>query len=674
MAEYHQIGKYVLLKELPETPLGRNFRAAELGPTGLNRIVHLTRLVDEVTPEVQFQQTLQAKFDGIKNLLHEGIIKPLEVKNLNGVFVSQEFVEGFSIKQVLNRCVKNSLPFSVDYAIYTVARLCNTLEYSHSQSVLNAPVLHGGLTPYNIYYTFDGEVKVMDWNIVASSETMATARNIFLQRYQLYLSPGQTEGRPTVQTSDVFQMGLLFYEMVTGAPLYTINRQENIEQMVEKLYTEQKTIDGKPIPDEIIRIISKALAVNPNLRYPSIKAMREDIDTLLYSGTYLATATKTSFFLNSVYKEEIKAIRGNVERELALNYAPYIAKLAEKAAATPGAEEVTAEEITSQILPASEELIVEPEGIEIEADDDFRTYTRKKQVPYPLIAGVSVVTAIVVAIILLIVGGTKEQDIKPVVDTDAMIKQEEEKAALEQRTRELEARLNNAEQEKEQTAARLQELQRLREERRQLEEQQAEEERKLQEAQAAQAQKDAAEQQRQREAERRRREQQKLIEQARAREGGGASGTPARTEPAPTRTGNETGTQSGGNTGANTGSNTGNTSKPATQPTTTPTTTQPAQPQVVNGGDPGLVMSPISRIAPKYPRSLSRAGIRRSGSVQILVMINSNGTVQSARPLGGDPVFHTEAVKAVEKWRWTAPTKNGKPVLVSMVVQVNFNP
>ncbi len=662
MAEYHQIGKYVLLKELPESPLGRNFRAAELGPTGLNRIVYLTRLIDEVTPEVRYQQVLQAKFDGIRGLLHEGITKPYEVNTESGVFVSQEYIEGFSFKSVLNRCVKNNLPFSVDYALYAASRLCNTLEYAHSQTVAGTPLLHGGLTPYNVFFTFEGEVKVIDWGIVAATDGMATARNVFLQRYQLYLSPGQTEAKPTVPTSDVFQIGLVFYEMITGAPLYTINRQENIDQMIERLYTDQKSIDGKPISDEIIQILSKALAQNPTVRYPTVRALREDLDTLLYSGTYLATATKTSFFLKSVYREEIKSIQNNMERELSMNYAPYVAKLAEPTALPLGVEELSAEEITGQHLPETGSIGDITGGMEIESDDDFKTYTRKRQLPVAWLAGGGVTIAILAVIITLIIAGSKGQEIRPAAATEALIRQQQREQENQATLKEQEEQLANLRREKDLADQELATFTTERQRRQQLDDQIREENRKLEEAQESARIQKEAEDQRLATEQKERAKRDRLARLAANLDN--PSGTPTSTTTAPPVS-------------------TATTVIPPVRTTTTPPTpTGTAQPTtrpvtadtilIVQSNAPGLEMTMATRVAPKYPRTLRRLGLRRRGKVQIILVIGTTGAVESARILSGDKVFHQEALKAVQQWTWTPPTQNGKPVKVSLTVAVNF--
>jgi TonB family protein len=666
MAEYHQIGKYVLLKELPETPLGRNFRAAELGPTGLNRIVHLTRLIDEVTPEVRFQQILQSRFINMRELLHEGIIKPLEVSNLTGVFISQEYVEGVSLKAVINRCVKNQLPFSADYTIYTAAKLCNTLEYAHSNMLGNLPLIHGGLNPYNIYFTFTGDVKIVDWNIVAAADSMSNARNVFLQRYQLYLSPEQMEGQPSGMSTDIFQIGLIFYEMLTGSPLFTINRQEKIDDMVQALYTSQKTIDGQPIPDEIINIVSKALAVNPVLRYPSMKAMREDLDTLLYSGTYLATPTKTSFFLNSVYKEEIKILSANLNRERNMNYSPYLSDIAEKALAHTGeAEEISVEEISAQILPEAGEILVEDEEIYTEVDDQFITYTRRKKspiMPY-IIGGASVIFAVLLTLLLV---GQQEPEIRTVSRPEDIVKAREYNDALS-KLQQLEAQITQNEAERTAAEERLKQLeadrQKATREQTALEDEQRriallQEQQKLLQEQVDREKKEKE----RKDAE----EKERLAKMAATLD---SASTPATTTARPTTTLTSTLTTSSpaGNPTAARTTATGTTS------TGTPgASTSPNLPVVVPGNDPDLVMETISKEPPRYPSALRRTGIRKRGMVRLIVLVGTNGEPESVKVLTGDKVFHTEAVRTVSRWRWTPPKRKGQPVKVSLVVAVNF--
>jgi TonB family protein len=121
------------------------------------------------------------------------------------------------------------------------------------------------------------------------------------------------------------------------------------------------------------------------------------------------------------------------------------------------------------------------------------------------------------------------------------------------------------------------------------------------------------------------------------------------------------------------------TSNPTTTRTAT-TTLQPRtgttsanlEPPVVGSDEPGLVLVLQHQEPPQYPRSLRRTGIRKSGTVRLMVLIGANGVPESVRPLAGDRVFYSEAIKAVEQWRWAPPKRNGQAVRVTYVVAVNF--
>jgi len=666
MAEYHQVGKYILLRELPETPLGRNFRAAEMGPTGLNRIVHLTRLINEVAPETKFQTMLSGKYFGTGKFLHEGISKGYEVNNIGGIFISQENVQGFSIKAIIKRCVKNNLPFSLDYVIYTASKMCNTLEYAHNQIVGTDPLIHGGITPYNVYITFDGDVKIQDWSVVACTDYMATARNIFLQRYQLYLAPEQVDGRPVTPAVDIFQVGLIIYEMITGNPLYTINRQENVQQMIEDLYTHQRIFDGKTPPPEMLSIISKALSMNPATRYPSIRAMREELDTLLYSGVYLATATKTSFFINSIYKEEIKNLKANLESELNMNYADYLLASQTPPPAPQGAPrqavELTAEEISAQIFPDTGQIQVEDEGIGTEVGVDFISYTRKKQSRLiPALLGSAGV--IILTLLIIIIAGRGEPEVKTIDTPEALAR----KAELEQKKIEVQLK----EQQLSKTA---EELRLMQEKLSVLEtDKTAREQERTKLVDEGNRIRIAVEEQKKREdTERAKKSSDDQTEKDRlarlAAEMDRGSSQPAGNPPTST-------------TATTTVNPT--TSNPGSRPDTTPVTTS-SQPSTnrtldqanvpyVRGDNPDLVMKSISRPDLVYPKSLARAGIRKKASVLLLLYIDTDGRVEKVDVLSGETLFVAEAKKVALNWRFTPPVmKDGRKVRVTKTQPFDF--
>ena len=221
----------------------------------------------------------------------------------------------------------------------------------------------------------------------------------------------------------------------------------------------KRVIDGKNIPEEIVNIVSKALSVNPATRYPSIRAMREDLDTLLYSGTYLATTTKTSFFINSIYKDEIARFKDNLSTELTLNYAPYLMSITE-GAEEPAGEAAEGEEAASiSALPEAGEIAAEDEDIVGDVGDEFRTYTRRKQ--FPLVLSLIIIAAVILSVVVtvLIVGKEEKPEFRPVVSPEDIAR----KAELERMRKtvdELRTSIESREQEKTEAEARLRELER----------------------------------------------------------------------------------------------------------------------------------------------------------------------------------------------------------------------
>jgi hypothetical protein len=416
----------------------------------------------------------------------------------------------------------------------------------------------------------------------------------------------------------------------------------------------------------MLSIISKALSVNPVTRYPSIRAMREELDTLLYSGVYLATATKTSFFINSIYKEEIKNLKANLESEYKMSYADYLLTSATPPPAPQGAPgqavELTAEEISAQMLPDSGQIQVEDEGIGTEVGVDFISYTRKKQSRLiPALLGSAGV--IILTLLIIIIAGRGEPEVKTIDTPEALAR----KAELDQKRVEVqqkEQQLNKTAEELRVMQEKLSVLETDKVAREQERTRLVEEGNRIRIAAEEQKKKD--------DAERLKKTADDQIEKDRlatlAAEMDKGSSQPAGNPPTST-------------TATTTVNPT--TSNPGARPATTPaaTSSQPATNRTldqanvpyVSGNDPNLVMTIIDQPRPIYPKTLARAGIRKKTSVIMFLTIDTDGRVEKADSLSGEALFVAEAKKVVMSWRFTPPVlKDGRKVRVTKAFTINF--
>jgi len=206
-----------------------------------------------------------------KKLVHPGVVRVFSDEDRSRCYMVLEWVEGRLLRQVMNE----QKPFPQDRAIRITIALCNALDYVHSQGVV-----HRDLKPENIMVGPDDQVKLIDFGIAANagSRRLTFAKLTEAMGTPDYISPEQVKGKRGDARSDVYSLGIMFYEMLTGTVPFTGPNPFVI--MNERLL-------NNPIPPrevnpqispQLQEIIYRALERDPSKRYPNAHEFALDLE------------------------------------------------------------------------------------------------------------------------------------------------------------------------------------------------------------------------------------------------------------------------------------------------------------------------------------------------------------------------------------------------------------
>ena len=203
---------------------------------------------------------------------HRNILRIHDLGDVDGVkFISMDYVEG----QDLQALIRSEGPLPVPRALVLARQLCEALQAAH-----DAGILHRDLKPHNVLVGAGDHVYVGDFGLarlLESSEDGLTSTGM-VPGTPRYMSPEQVEGKPLDQRSDLYGLGLILYEMVTGKlPFSGASASEQMLQRVRSLPTDPRSF--KPdLPDHWRRIILRCLERNPEARYASARDVAADLD------------------------------------------------------------------------------------------------------------------------------------------------------------------------------------------------------------------------------------------------------------------------------------------------------------------------------------------------------------------------------------------------------------
>ncbi len=267
LGERYRIGGVLGRGGMAEVHLGRDLR--------LNREVAVKVLRSDLARDPSFQVRFRREAQAAASLNHPAIVAVYDTgedRSASGAtpYIVMEYVEGDTLRDVLRREGR----LRPEKAMELAADICGALDFSHRNGIV-----HRDVKPGNVMITPDGAVKVMDFGIaraVSDSAATMTSTAAVIGTAQ-YLSPEQARGEGVDARSDVYSVGCLLYELVTGAPPFTGDSPVSVAYQHVREDPRLPSSINPAIPPELDAILMKAMAKNPANRYQSAADMRSDL-------------------------------------------------------------------------------------------------------------------------------------------------------------------------------------------------------------------------------------------------------------------------------------------------------------------------------------------------------------------------------------------------------------
>ena len=690
MARKEKFGKLVLLEEIEPSLLGVDYRAAKLGPNGLEKIVTLLRLRPAVSSNSEVARSLMDQVKIAAQFQNPNILKIFGIGKVESTYyITYEFVEGRSLHQVLDRGRLEGYPFAVDHALLIASKVAAALEYVHARrNDAGARMFHGLLAPATVLVSYEGEVRLKSFGYWPSR---VREGELLLEAERYYLAPEQAGGGLGDTRSDVYGLGAILFETLTGQP-----PSAGIDSavLVGSAKLTSPSSDDDSVPKPLADILQKALAPDPQARYGDIAEMRKAIDTLLFSGDFTPTTFNLAFFMHSLFRDDMESEAKGLQAEREASYAEY---LAEEAARPVPAPRVSAppdsktEAFDPRLLglprheDAPEPVAAEPAvpvahpphgsspGISPKAAAENFTFHKDepRKSKTPVLAGVAALLLVGAGGYYFLMGRPSAPPAVPAPVSPTTLSPDA--VAAQQRVKELEEKLRALEEEKQAAEAKAGDDAKKKMEAQAKAKGQEVDQAALLRAEEEARQKTRKEQERKQQEETKRLEEQKREEEARIAEERRRAEEAAAEQAAAAQAAQAQVLAQAAQT------------PPPTLPPTPPPTTAPAAPvapavsalrpgALVSLNDAGVIAPVLDKKPPlAYPPIALRQ--RVEGTVTLNVLVDERGTVIDTQILaaaGGKSGLAEAAADYAKRWKYRAATKDGVPVKVWTEVKVVF--
>ena len=263
-------GRYQIIRTRGEGGMANVYLAYD---TILEREVAVKVLRGDLANDEKFVKRFQREAKAASSLNHPNIVEMYDVGEDDGnYFIVMEYVNGKTLKSLIKKRGALSLSETIDIML----QLTSGIAVAH-----DSYIIHRDLKPQNVMILEDGRVKITDFGIAVALNSMELTQTNSVMGSVHYLPPEQANGNGATVKSDIYSLGILMYELLTGKlPFKGDNAVEiAIKQMKEKI---PSIIAQNPsIPQSVENVVLKACAKNPENRYDSVKEMHDDLKTVL---------------------------------------------------------------------------------------------------------------------------------------------------------------------------------------------------------------------------------------------------------------------------------------------------------------------------------------------------------------------------------------------------------
>ncbi|MEN9786052.1 MAG: hypothetical protein RLZZ299_1316 [Pseudomonadota bacterium] len=328
-------GKYYLLDRLAVGGMAEIFRARTFGEGGFENQLVIKRILAHLSENDAFVRMFMDEAKITVQLQHANIVRIYDFGRIrDNYFIAMEYVDGKDVKLLLRKLSERRKLLPREYAAFIAMEAAKGLDVAHKRVGIDGTplhVVHRDVSPSNVLVSYQGEVKVADFGIVKAATVVETTAAGTLKGKFEYMSPEQARGHELDRRSDIFSLGIILHEMLTGRRLFKSDNDLRTLERIKAGDIPRPSALHAHVPPRLDQIVMRALAMDPDARYQEARDMAADLLEFLYPVPPDVTQQSLAAFLGEVFSEEIAGERARLEdgirRARAMHDAPDVLEL-----------------------------------------------------------------------------------------------------------------------------------------------------------------------------------------------------------------------------------------------------------------------------------------------------------------------------------------------------------
>ncbi|HEV8631987.1 MAG TPA: serine/threonine-protein kinase, partial [Thermoanaerobaculia bacterium] len=306
-----QFGQYALLDRVALGGMAEVWKARMKGVEGFQKTVAIKKILPHLTDSVDFVTMFIDEAKLAAQLNHPNIIHIYDLGKLESdYYIAMEYVEGKDLRSILNTARRREMPLPAGLALLVAGRLASALDYAHRKRDFDnreLGLVHRDVSPQNVLISYEGEIKLCDFGIVKAVAKASKTQMGALKGKLQYMSPEQAWGRVVDARSDIFSLGAVLFEMLTGRRLFAGESEISVLEAVRECRVQSVRELEPSVAEPVEAIVRRALAKDPDDRYQTAGEMQKEIEAVLYTFKPTPGQELLAAYMRRLYSDEAQA-------------------------------------------------------------------------------------------------------------------------------------------------------------------------------------------------------------------------------------------------------------------------------------------------------------------------------------------------------------------------------
>lgn len=282
-------GKYQLVERLARGGMAEVFKAKSHGVEGFEKTLVIKRILPELSSNPQFVEMFINEAKIAVTLSHANVVQVFDLGRAeDSYFIAMEFVAGYDLATLIRRAKVQRQTIKPELAVFVVSELAKALDYAHRRRDAHLRplhIVHRDVSPQNVLVSFEGEVKLTDFGVAKARTFMAQATEAgVLKGKYAYMSPEQSRGEPVDARTDLYALGVVLFELLSGTnPFEGDSTYETLRRVREGDRASLQQL-APEVSDELAQIVERSIHPSADERYQNAGALYEELVQFLYTS------------------------------------------------------------------------------------------------------------------------------------------------------------------------------------------------------------------------------------------------------------------------------------------------------------------------------------------------------------------------------------------------------